>query len=101
MGNSTHRSRGRLKDPRLFACIMADTADLSIFCAAQMEEIDSSKEEGSSTNAGIRAFKISMARFGLEVEVEVGWIDVDSESGSRDPWRGGGVSNLTAGLAYG
>jgi hypothetical protein len=98
MGNSAHRSRGRLEDLRLVACIMADMEDLSTSCAAQMEEIDSSKEVGSSTSAGIRVFKSSTVRFGLEVEV--GWVDVDSESGNGDPWRDG-VSNLTTGFAYG
>jgi len=84
--NSTHRSRGRLEDLRLVACITADTTDLSILCAAQMEEIDSSKEEGSSTSAGIRFFKSSTVRFGSgdEVEVRVGWLDVDPGSGNGD-----------------
>ena len=52
--------------------------DLSISCAAQMEEIDSSKEVGSSISAGTSLFKSSAVRFGAEVEV--GRIDADSES---------------------
>jgi hypothetical protein len=56
--------------------------DLSISCAAQMEEIDSSKEVGSSTSAGTRLFKSSTVRFGSEVEV--GRADVDPESGNGD-----------------
>lgn len=100
MEGDTHRSRGRLRNLRLVACIMTDmTGDLSILCAAQMEEIDSSKEVGSSTIAEIRAFKSSILRFGLEIEV--GWVDVDSGSGSGDPWRSGGVSILTTGFTYG
>jgi len=80
---------------------MEDTADLSISCAAQMEEIDSSKEVGSSTSAGIRVFRSSTVGLGLELELEIGWADVDSRSGNGDPWRDKGVSNLTTGLAYG
>lgn len=70
-------------------------------CAAQMEEIDSSKEEGFSTSAGTRLFKSSIVRFGSEVEVEVRWLNVGSESGNGDAWRDRGLVNLTTGLAYG
>ena len=81
-----HRSRGRFEDLRLVACVTADMTDLSMSCAAQIEEIDSSKEEGSSTSAGIRLFKSSAVRFGLEVDtgVEEGWVDGNSESGNGD-----------------
>ena len=75
-----------------------------------MEDIESSKEAGFSTSAGTRLFKISIVRvgFGTGVEVKVGtevgagvWrVDVDSGSSDTDV-RGGGVSNLTTGLAYG
>ena len=96
-----HRSRGRLEDLCLVACVTADMTDLSMSCAAQMEEIDSSKEEGFSTSAGTRLFKSSIVRFGSEVEVEVRWLNVGSESGNGDAWRDGGLVNLTTGLAYG
>ena len=65
--NVAHRSRGRIEDLRLVACVRADTTDLSTSCAAQMVEIDSSKEEGSSTSAGTRLFKSSMVIFGSGV----------------------------------
>ena len=65
------------------AYIIVDIDDLSTSCAAQMEEIDSSKVAGSSTSAGTRFFNSSTVRFGLEVGAE--WTDVDSESGSGDP----------------
>ena len=68
-------------------------------CAAQIEEIDSSKEVGSATSAGTRFFRSSMVRFGSEVEVGCGW--VGSESDDRDPRRDGGVLNLTTCFAYG
>ena len=97
--NNAHRSRGRLEDPRFIACVTADIADLSISCAAQIEDIDSSKGVGSSTSAGIRLFKSSTVRSG--VEVEVGWIEVGSDSGNGETWRDLGVLNLTAGFAYG
>ena len=77
-----HRSGGRLEDLRLVAWVTADITDWSISCAAQIEEIDSSKEVGSSTSAGIRLFKRSTVRF--ESEAEVGWMDVDSDSGNGD-----------------
>lgn len=65
-----------------------------MLCAAQMEEIDSSKELGSSMSAGIRVFKSSAG-----LELEDGRTDVDS--GSRDaPLHGGGL-NLTVGFVYG
>ena len=83
MGNDTHRSIGRLEGLRFAACIMADIDDLSTSCAAQMEEIDSSKAAGSSTSAGTRFFNSSTVGFGLEVGAER--MDVDSESGSGDP----------------
>ena len=66
-------------------------------CAAQIEEIDSSKEVGSATSAGTRFFRSSMVRFGSEVEV--GWVDSESDDG--DPRRDGGVLNLTTCFAYG
>ena len=75
--------------------------DLSILCAAQMEEMDSSKEEGSSTSAGIKLFKNSMVE--AEVDVEVGGINVDPdpESGDGVARPVGGVLNLTVGFTYG
>lgn len=93
--NNAHRSRGRFED-RFIACV---TADMSISCAAQTEEIASSKEVGSSATVGIRLFKSSMVRSGAEVEV--GWMEVDSESGNGEVWRDWEVLNLTAGFAYG
>lgn len=101
-----HRSRGRLENLRLAACVTADMTDSSMSWAAKMEDIESSKEAGSSTSAGTRLFKSSTARVwfgtGVEVKVETGvWrMDVDSGSSDTDA-RGGGVSNLTTGLAYG
>ena len=71
--------------------------DLSTSCAAQMEEIDSSKEEGSSTSAGTRFFKSSTVRFGSEVGT--GRVEVDSNSGDGDSRCDRGVLNLTAGFA--
>ena len=71
-----------------------------------MEDIESSKEAGSSTSAGIRLFKSSTAMVGFGTEVEVRFeagvwrMDVDSGSSDADA-RGGGVLNLTAGLVYG
>jgi len=56
--------------------------DLSIPCAAQMEGIDCSKEVGSSTIAETKLFKSSTVRSGSEVEV--GWMDVGSESGNGE-----------------
>ena len=97
--NIAHRSRGRLEDLRLAACVKADITDSSISCAAQMEEMDSSKEVGSSTSAGTRLFKSSTVRVGSEVEG--GRVDVDSGSNDKDPRRDGGVLNLTVGFAYG
>ena len=64
-----------------------------------MEDIDSSKEVGSSASAGIRLFKSSMVRSGAEVEV--GWMEVDSESGNGEVWRDAEMLNLTAGFVYG
>jgi hypothetical protein len=95
-----HCSGGRLEDLRFAACIKVDMTVLSTLCAAQMEEIDSSKEEGSSTSAGTKFFKSSTVE--AEVDVEVGGMDLGSKSGNgvaRDPV--GGVSNLTAGFVYG
>jgi len=71
-----------------------------------MEDIESSKEAGSSTSAGTRLFKSSTERFGfgagVEVRFEVGVWRVDVDSGSSDTdARGGGVLNLTTGLVYG
>jgi hypothetical protein len=70
-----------------------------------MEEIDSSKEVGSSTSAGTRLFKSSTVRVGLEVDVEVkagaGRVGVDSGSTDADARCDGGVLNLTVGFAYG
>lgn len=86
-------------DPRFAACVTADMMDLSTSCAAQMEEIDSSKELGSSTSAGIRVFKSSAV--GVELEFEDGRTDVDSGSGGRDVPRHGGELNLTVGFVYG
>ena len=45
---------------RFTVCIIADIEDLSTSCAAQMEEIDSSKAAGSSTSAGTRSFKVPL-----------------------------------------
>jgi hypothetical protein len=73
--------------------------DLSISCAAQMEEIDSSKELGSSMSAGIRLFKSSAVRVGSEFEA--GRTDVDSGPGGEDARYGEGVLNLTTGFVYG
>jgi hypothetical protein len=101
---TTHRSGGRLEDLRLAACVTADRTDSSILWAAKMEEIDSSKEAGSSTSAGTRLFKSSTVRVGLGVvvgaEVEAARADVDSGSNVIAP-RGGGVLNLTVGFVYG
>ena len=97
----THHSRGRLKDLRLVACVTADMTDLSMLCAAQMEEINSSKEEGFLTSAGTRLFKSSTVRFGSEVEVKVRWLNVGSELGNGDAWRDRGLVNLTTSLVYG
>ena len=94
----THRSGGRLEDLRFAACVTADMTDSSISCAAQMEEIDSSKEPGSWTSAGTRLFKSSTVRVGLELEV--GRVDVDSGSSEKDSLRDG-VLNLTTGFVYG
>jgi len=80
--NITHRPRGRPEDLSLAACVTAEMTDLSISCAAQMAEIDSSKEAGSPTSAGTRFFKNSMVRFGSEAEI--GRVDVDSELGDGD-----------------
>ena len=82
----THRSRGRTEDLRLVACVRADTTDLSISCAAQMVEIDSSKEEGSSTSAGTKLFRSSIVMFesGVGVGVGVGRAGVDLKSGNGD-----------------
>lgn len=77
---NTHRSRGRLEDLRLVAWVTADTTDWSILCAAQMEEIDSSKEVGSSRSAGIKLFK----RFIVLFESEVEWMDIGSGSSNGD-----------------
>ena len=96
-GGKNHRPRGLPEGLRLVACIMVDMADLSTLCAAQMEEIDSSKEVGSSMSAGTRALRSSTVRFGLELEVVIGWVDTNSGFGDG----GVGVSNLTTGLAYG
>lgn len=71
-----HRSMGRL-DLRLASCVTADTADLSISCAAQMEASDSSKELGSLTSAGTRVFKSSTVGFGSEFEVVRTDVEVD------------------------
>lgn len=79
---NAHRLRGRIEGLRRVACITVDMTDLSTSCAAQIEEIDSSKEVGSSTRAGIRLFKSSAVRF--ESEVEVGRLDVDSKPGDGD-----------------
>lgn len=73
-------------------------ADTSISCAAQMEEIDSSKELGSATSAGTRLFRSSTVNVGSELGV--GRVDVGSGSSEGDA-RCGGVLNLTAGFAYG
>ena len=75
--------------------------DLSTSCAAQMEEIDSSKEEGSSMSAGTRLFKSSTVRFWSELGAGVGRVEVDSYSGDGDARCDKGVLNLTAGFAYG
>lgn len=75
--------------------------DLLMLCAVQMEEIDSSKEEGFSMSAGTRLFKSSTVRFGSEVEVKVRWLNVGSELGNGDAWHDGGLVNLTTGLVYG
>jgi len=68
-----------------------------------MVEIDSSKEEGSSTSAGTKLLKSSIVMFGPGVGVGVGAgrAGVDSRSGSGDACRDGGVLNLTTGFAYG
>ena len=68
---------------RFAACSIADIDDLSTSCAAQMEEMDSSKVVGSSTSAGTRFFNSSTVRFWLEVGA--GRMDVNSGSGSGDP----------------
>src|SRR5882757_501897 len=66
-----HRSRGRLEDLRFTACITVDMRDFSIPCAAQMVEIDSSKEVGSLMIAGTRLFNSSALTVGSEAEAEV------------------------------
>lgn len=70
-----------------------------------MEDIDSSKESGSSTSAGTRFFRSSTVRVGLEVdvgvEVKAGRVDVNSWPNGVDARCGGGVSNLTVGFVYG
>ena len=55
-----------------FRCIKLDMTDLPTPCAAQMEEVDSSKEEGSSTSAGTSILKSSTVRpkSGVNVDVE-------------------------------
>jgi hypothetical protein len=98
-----HRSGGRLEGLRLAACITADSTDSSILWASKTEEIDSSKEVGSSMSAGTRFFKTSTMRVGLEVGV---WVEVEAGRagmGSRsvDIARRGGVLNLTVGFVYG
>src|ERR1700716_3373999 len=65
-----HRSRGRLEGLCLAACVTAVRTDWSMLWAAKMEEIDSSKEAGSSTSAGTRLFKSSTVRVGFEVGIE-------------------------------
>ena len=64
-----------------------------------MEEIDSSKELGSSTSAGIKLFKNSTVR--VWSEFEAGRVEVGSGSTERDARRDGEASNLTVGLVYG
>lgn len=80
-----HRSRGRLEDLCLAACVTADRTDSSIWWAAKMEGIDSSKEAGSSMSAGTRLFKNSTVRVwlgvGVGVEVGAGRVEVDPGSG--------------------
>ena len=97
--NVTYCSRGQIEGLRLAACTTADTTDSSILCAAQMEEIDRSKEAGSSMSAGTRFFKSSIVIVGSEVEVVGRAVNVGS--GSTDAWRGGGVLNLIVVLVYG
>lgn len=92
---ATHRSMGR----RFTACVTADMADRSKSCAAQMEEIDSSKEFGLSRSAGTKVFKSSTV--GVGSEFKVGRTDVDSGSGGRDAPLREGESNLTVDFVYG
>lgn len=65
------------------ACIIADIEALSISCAAQIVEIDSSKAVASSTSAGSRFIKSSTVGFWLKVGVD--WMDADSAPGRGDP----------------
>jgi len=96
--NTAHSSGGRLEDLSLAACVTAEMTDLSTLCAAQMAEIDSSKDVGSSTSAGTRLSNNSTVSFEL---AEVGRVGVDSGSGGRDARRDEGVLNLTAGFVNG
>lgn len=66
-------------------------------CAAQIEEIDASKSEGSSTSAGIRFFRSSAVAFRSDVEA----VRLGSGLGDGDGRREGGEVNLTPGLGYG
>ena len=62
-----------------------------------MKEINSSREEGSSTSAGSTLLKISTLEPGAEVE----GMGVDLGSGCGVTGRAVGVSNLTTGFTYG
>ena len=94
--NATHRLMGWLH-LRWTACVTVDMADWSISCAAQMEEIDSSKEFGSSMSTETKVLKSST----VGLEFKVGWTDAGSASGRRNTLLHGGELNLTVGLVYG
>lgn len=71
--------------------------DLSISCAAQIEDIEASKPAGSSTSAGTKLFRRSAVVFGPGAGVA----RTDPGPGDGDGRREEGVVNLTPGLIYG
>jgi hypothetical protein len=90
IGLFAHRARGRLEDLRFVACATVGMTDLSISCAAHIEEIVASMSVESPTSAGNRSFRISAVVLRSEVDAKRS----GSTSGDAEKRREGAV-NLT------